>query len=235
MMNTAFKLKEIDIDKKTGSSLYSIGFKKKRKGLYTKRIADEIDIVVIIEKTDRRTGDTFYLNPIIGIVDNLVEKIYQDLVPDTSQEITNTASISLGYLTPESKYLTWTIPVHFNEVQTLEVVNNLVLSIKAHALPFMETLKERSVLLKALQNNKLGTEKQNYFKIPILYYLEGLKHNGLEYAKGILEKEKPTPKNERYIEPVFSTYKEALEYFRQDKDVRFYYSYCEFINSYKEI
>lgn len=231
------KFKNKDIDKRINYILSSIGFKKSKKGIYTKSINDYIEIFLIIEKTDRRTGNTLYLNPIVGIVEKNVENLYQELVTDidNSKGIVNTATVSLGYLTPENKYIAWTIPVHYSEDETQKVVDNLFSTFETHAIPYMETLKERDKLLSALQTNKLGLQKINQFKIPILYYLIGSKDKGVEYAKKVLHNEKPTPKNSEIPEPEFTAYSEALDYFRQDKDVRFYYSYSRFLNNFKNL
>jgi hypothetical protein len=232
-----FKLKDKEIDKVINDSISSIGFKKSKKGIYAKSVSDNVEILLIIEKTDRRTGNTFYLNPIVAIIDKHVEILYHELVTDidTSKEIVNTAIVSLGYLTPENKYLTWTIPVTYSEAQTKEVVVNLVSTFRNYAMPYLETLKERNELLISLQTSKLGLQKINHYKIPILYYLLGAKDKGLEYVRNILQNERPTPKKPEIPEPEFSTYKEALDYFRQDKDVRFYYGYRSFEIKYENL
>ena len=90
-------------------------------------------------------------------------------------------------------------------------------------------------MLYALLTNKLGLQITNRIKIPILYYLMGFKDKGMEYIRNILQNERPTPKNAEIPEPEFSTYKKALDYFRQDKDVRFYYGYSKFVSNYENL
>ena len=92
MNNNNLKLKKKEIDNVINDSLSSIGFKKK-KGLYVYSINDNMDILLIIEKTDRRTRNTIYINPIVAILDKQVEQLYYELVSDidSSKEIVNTA------------------------------------------------------------------------------------------------------------------------------------------------
>ena len=234
MNNNNLKLKKKEIDNVINDSLSSIGFKKK-KGLYVYSINDNMDILLIIEKTDRRTRNTIYINPIVAILDKQVEQLYYELVSDidSSKEIVNTAITSLGYLTPQNTYLTWDIPITYSENKTKTVVDNLVSTLKKHVMPFLESLKDRRELLISLQAHKLGFVKINNFKIPILYYLLGEKNKGLIYARNVLQKERPTPKKTEIPEPFFSTYKEALDYFKLDKDVRFYFSYKNFLVKYE--
>lgn len=228
------KNKIIEINEKIETSLISIKFEQKEKNTFLKTISNYLDIILIIEITDRKTRNTLFINPLVGIIDYDVEKIYENLIPKirTSNEIVTTATTSLGYLMPENTYQTWEIPLDFNNHRTQKVIDDIIKSIQKYALPFLESLVDRLELIDALQNNRIGFQKMNYLKIPILYYLIGLKDKGLEYSKNILLNEKPTPKILMAIEPEFSIYKEALDFFKQDKDVLYYWTYKEFLNRY---
>ncbi len=237
-MNASLKLKEKEIDKKISISLLSNGFRKKTKDVFVKSINDDNDFIILVEKSDRKTGDTIFINPIIGVADNFVERVYRELAAgifDTSKELVNTAVISLGYLMPEKTDRTWSFSVRDDELKTQNIINDLLSSVNTYAFLKIEKLIKANKLTEALQNNTLGIQKSSYFKIPILFFKNGMKEEGLEYAKSVLEQQRPTPKNPDVAEPVFTSYEEAFGYFRRDKDVRFYYCFSSYINNYRKL
>jgi hypothetical protein len=236
-MKANLRLKEKEIDKKMFESLLANGFRKNSKDFFLKSINDDTDFLLIVEKSDRETDDTIFINPVVGFADNFVEQVYRELakVFDTSKELVNTAIVSLGYLMPGNTYRTWNISVTDDEIQTQRIIDDLISSIKLYAISFIGNLIRENKLIEALQNGKLGIQKSNYFKIPVLYFKNGTKTEGLKFAKLILEQQRPTPKDPNVAEPVFSSYEEALGYFRRDKDVRFYFCYSDFIHNYEKL
>lgn len=237
-MNASLKLKEKEIDKKISVSLLSDGFRKKTKDVFVKNIIDDNDFILMVEKSDRKTGDTIFINPIIGVADNFVERVYRELAAgifDTSKELVNTAVISLGYLMPENTYRTWSFSVSDNEFKTQQVIDDLIYSVNAYAVSFIEKKIKENKLIDVLKDGTLGIQKSNYFKIPILYLKNGMKEEGLKFAEKILGEQRPTPKNPDVAEPVFTSYEEAFGYFRRDKDVRFYYCFSGYIRNYEKL
>ncbi len=183
------KLIEAKIDNRINCFFDRLQFKKTKKNTFIKKVNSNFNIIIIFEKSSRRSKDMIYINPIVGIYDKELEEIYEILVSDidlsTDNDTKCTALISMGYLLPNKSYTTWQISSTYVDEQIFENVDNLLNTINKHALPYLYSLNDRNTLLYELKASNIGFQMNNQFKIPIIMSILGEKNSGINYVRRV--------------------------------------------------
>ncbi|PID69198.1 MAG: hypothetical protein CR989_03065 [Flavobacteriales bacterium] len=220
--------KQIDIIVK--EKMVNIGFVEKEKYIFSKLIIKDVEGFVIVEKTDHGSRYNWSISPTVGIINHKVEDIYYKLVDniDFSKELLRTATSSIGYILPENSFKAWDVNLDDTEDQIHEIIDDLILQIKKYILPFFMKMSQNKELQVSLEKNSWGITSLNYFKVPILYYINEEKEKGLKYIEDILAKIRPTPKVNDLVEPEFNNLEEVKNFFSRDKDILLYWEFVKF-------
>ncbi|HEY4784445.1 MAG TPA: hypothetical protein VIH57_00285 [Bacteroidales bacterium] len=225
------------IDAYIRKELNALGFFEIDQYVFQKKLDEFSTGMIIIEKTDRRSRHTWFLSPTVGLINSRVEELYVELV-DFIKDPTKlfTAMTSIGYLLPQADYKVWEFPINFSNEQIQLVVNDFILETQNHILPLLDKSLDLNHLLLLLQREKFGIMVFNNFKIPIIHYLLGEKDKGMQFINDVLNRARPSPKDPTRIIPLtFSSLEEISQYFRKDKDVKYYYHYLNFSVKYRNL
>lgn len=163
------------LDQKLIEGLGLLGFFAGEKNTYQKYFDNDKSGLILIEKTDRRTRNTWFIAPKVLFVHDSIELFAQELAKEfyTPNHIINTISEGLGYLTPQTEYLTWSFTVGEKEDMTMKTLYSLFQTIEKYAIPKIEQLCKDEELLEVMKNNELGIQITNHIKAPILPYNGG--------------------------------------------------------------
>ena len=226
---------EKTLDQQLIKGLDLLGFSSGKKHIYHKSFENGKSGSILIEKTDRRTKNTWFVSVQILFTHNAIEQLVQEVANEfyNSDSIMNTVAEGLGYLTPENQYLTWDFTLGEKESKTQKTMNNLLKTVEEYAIPKMEQLCNGQELLRVMINHEIGLQITNRVKAPILQYLMGDQSEAYELATSTLNEIRPTPKDTSIAEPEnYASPEEAFTFFRRDKDPRYYFNYKLFYSSF---
>lgn len=225
--------KQIDIE--LLNQISRIGFYNFKKHIYRVEVDENSYGILIIEKSDRRTGDTWYVNPIIGFINKDIAKIYKEVTVSFSDSntIETTVFRSLGYFTPRNTYITWDFTIGD---RPNDMVTSLTKTIEQYVLPKFRELANPNNLLATMVKNEIGLEITNRLNVPLLLYIMGRPIDAISSAENYLSEIRPSPKNIELIEPdIFYNRDAAFSFFRQDKDPLYYKNYKAFFVELKKL
>jgi len=214
-----------------------LGFSSKRKHIFFKEFDNGKSGSILIEKTDRRTKNIWFINVQVMFTHDAVELLAKELAKEfyNSNNIINTVFEGLGYLTPENQYLTWDFTLGEKESKIQKTMSDLLKTVKVYAVPKMERLCNDSELLRVIKNHEIGLQITNRLKAPILQYLMGDQLGAYELATSTLKDIRPTPKDNSVTEPeYFASPEEAFAFFRRDKDPLYYFNYKIFYKNFSQ-
>lgn len=232
----SIKILDKAIDQKLLEVFQSHGLEKKGKAVFHTILEEGKECEVIIEKTDRRTRNTFYLNPVINFIHNNIETLSKELAPDfySPNTIVSTLFEPLGYLLPENIYKTYDFHISYNDKQVVNKVQYLVKDIEKYAIPKMKELCNDEFLLHTLKSHLLGIQITNRIKAPVLLCLLNRKEEAVELATDYLKEIRPTQKDLTVHEPEeFPSVEDAFSFFKRDEDPRYYFFYKKYYNRLK--
>ena len=225
------------IDNKLQSRLKELGFQILKNQVFSKLLSENKYMTLMIERTDRRTKTTWFLNPIVGFVDERVEKLSQKIASEfySPKLIDNTLFESLGYLLPEKGYKTYDFNVSDNDKKVDKTMDTLVDHLASYATTRIGELVDDVTLFKVLSNNELGLKVTNLMKAPVLKYIMGMPDEAFNIAEENLRSIRPSQKDASLQEPNFEEVEDAFNFFKRDKDPRYYFNYLRFYERFKQL
>lgn len=145
------------------------GFKKRKPGILTSSISDEVLGWVGLNKAMRGRSDALEINPVVGIRNQRIERLVAELTGDAFDAlIPPTIAGNVGYLSPAHRYLAFTFS---DSGSNEEVADRLCEAVNAHGLPFMKKAADLRILVEAMQTTRLGMPEQLNYRIPVGLWL----------------------------------------------------------------
>ncbi|MFD2036336.1 hypothetical protein ACFSKL_16145 [Belliella marina] len=227
---------EKELDEKLIKGFQSLDFFQVGKHHYSREFENGKVGSILVEKTDRRTKETWFINIQILFIHDKVEQLGQEVAKEfyAPNYIVNTVFENLGYLTPQNEYITFDFTIGQKESRIQKTIDDLLETVEKHAVPMLKKLCDDEELFKKMRNNGLGLQITNQIKAPILLFLMGNQNEAYELATSTLAEIRPTPKNPQVQEPEnFINSEEAFSFFRRDKDPLYYYNYKIFHNRFR--
>jgi hypothetical protein len=156
------------------NALKAEGFRTSR-GILLRPICPGFETFVGLNTATHR-GDGFNgINPVIGLRDVAIEDLLTELHPVPGQHSGPTLSTSLGYLTPERKYIEWL----FGESESA-AADQLLASIRKYGYPAMESLASHGTVLEALEKDQMTYNISRAYRLPVGLLIEGKKDSAIE-------------------------------------------------------
>jgi len=169
----------VDFEKRIAELMKSISYKK-RKYSFIKQIDENIFGIIGFGSVSYQIRGTVFVHPTVGIYNKAVDDIFHQLTnlkgDGYYQPVINT---SFGYLTPQNEYKEWLVNDDNIDSVNLELID----VIKLYGLPFIEKYKDPEILMKCVADKKYILSENRDYILPILYYLNGDKHKGLQYIE----------------------------------------------------
>jgi hypothetical protein len=145
------------------------GFKKRKPGILTSFISDDVLGWVGLNKATRGRGDALEVNPVVGVRNQRIERLVAELTGDAFDElIPPTIAGNVGYLSPAHRYLAFTFS---DSGPNEEVADRLCEAVNMHGLPFMKKAADLRTLVEAMQTTRLETPEQLNYRIPVGLWL----------------------------------------------------------------
>lgn len=149
--------------------LTEIGFQKHSGDVYTQPMAHNVIGWVGLNRAVRRTDDHLEINPVVGVRYEAVERLVAELCRTRyKQYIPPTASIHLGYLTPERRYRPW---LFSSDAAVGRLARDMVDAIVAYGLPFMKRNAMMENLAELLEGGAVGHAEHLAYRVPAVRVL----------------------------------------------------------------
>jgi hypothetical protein len=109
------------------------------------------------------------ISPMVGVryspIEEKLEELVTDWIPGGA-----TLSISVGYLSPERRFLEWVFDPEFdNDTE----ISRMVSAVREYGLPFMKAHRPLSSIVDALEQNQFTNKETRRYRLPIAYQLAG--------------------------------------------------------------
>jgi len=161
MRKMAFKLVQ--------DRLVVFGFQKRRAGIFSCPILDEVIGWIGLNTATRGRSDALEINPVVGVRNQRIERLVAELTGDAFDDlIPPTIAGNVGYLSPARRYLAYTFA---ESASNEEVADRLCESIKMYGLPFMKKIADLRTMIKKMQTLRFGMAEQLHYRIPIGLWL----------------------------------------------------------------
>jgi hypothetical protein len=150
--------------------LKDLGFVKRAGGIFTSELAPGVlGWLGLNRATKHRPPGEVEINPVIGVLHQQVERVVAETLGEKVHPYQPpTVSSPLGYLTPEARYRAWI----FTPASAEGVAEDLAQTVRAHALPFMQSTVALPDLCRRLDEG-LGFHHQIAYRRPVAWLLAG--------------------------------------------------------------
>lgn len=168
---TKEKLPVAEVSSAAAVGLRKLGFRKREGGVFTRELSDAVLGWVGLNRAVQRRDEQLELNPVVGIRNQQVEKLVAELSGRAVHPyVPPTASIHLGYLMPEQRYVPW---LFRRGGQIEQIVARMVSAIDVYGGPFMEANLALDRLAETLAAGHAAIPEQRAYRLPVVYLLLG--------------------------------------------------------------
>jgi len=148
-----------------------LGFEKRKPGILTIKISDDVLGWIGLNKAIRGKEDFLSINPVIGLRNQKVERLIADLLGESySDIIPPTLSTNVGYLMPLKKYQSYSFS---KEGSNEAVAKELVEAVREYGVPFIRRNVDLPALIKSMQTDHIGISFMTDYRVPAAYFLLG--------------------------------------------------------------
>ena len=173
-----------DLYTKLAKELSSIGFRKRREGIYVLSLTDDISGWLGLQRTWRAPNLEIF--PTVSMDCRSVERKVRSLTGWLGPDPLPTGiSQHLGYLMPKHTYTLWNFPLGKN---VSGKVADLVGAVEEFGIPFMEKNNTLEALCETMASGKVGTTEQIAFSLPVVLHLLGRREEAGAYLDAELRK-----------------------------------------------
>lgn len=167
----AEKMHIADVSRAASSLLSDLGFVKHRGDIFTRSVDDGVVGWLGLNRAVARGDGMLEINPVVGVRHQQLERLVATLGGrEFHPYIPPTASVHLGYLMPERRYVPWL----FSGSQDAErVARQMVSAITDYGLPFIEHNVLLENLVATLESGGASAREQLAYRVPIAYLLIG--------------------------------------------------------------
>lgn len=160
-----------DVFRHLHTCLVSLGFEKRKPGILTIKMSDEVVGWIGLNKATRGQKDFLEINPVVGVRNQRIEKLVADLLGEKFDEvIPATLAGNIGYMMPSDKYR----PYIFSKDASVETVaEELVNSLREYGLPFIRSHTEMTDLVDGLRTCRFAIRFMADYRIPSGLFLLG--------------------------------------------------------------
>lgn len=159
---------ELEITQAIGLGLRDLGFEK-RKFRFSKRI-DKDRLGWCALNVARKHLNGIGINAVVGLAFEPVESLIERALPERRPGTTFYTSI--GYLTPERRYLEWIFPLD-RSIDMKAEANKIVNAVALYGVPFMNQFPALDTIIEALEQFQFIDRESALDRLPILYQLAG--------------------------------------------------------------
>lgn len=153
----------------------ALGFERRNRS-YAFDLNVEALGVVNYDVTTHRLDGRIGVNPIVGIHFRPVEARVREWF-QKGPYLTPTVSTSLGYVTPEKRFLEWLFELEFENEQE---VSKMVRAIADYGMPFMKSHQTLESMTEALEHKNFTVNESRAYRLPVAYLLQGKKENAVQ-------------------------------------------------------
>lgn len=116
-----------------------------------------------------KSDPSIYVNVSLGVVHERIEGLLAQLLGQKpSMKMPATIGISLGYVTPENKYVMY----QFGPEDEIEKrAHELAASVERYGLDWMKHNQTLDAMLDGMMTSRLCSRDRARFRIPVIYYL----------------------------------------------------------------
>jgi hypothetical protein len=121
------------------------------------------------------------LNPIVGVISDETETLVRRFDGSAKRWPTPTISISLGYLSPEERYIEWLFAGQ-SEPKLEAEVKKLIEVIRKYGMPFIESNASLPTLVNSLVDGRFTYKESAIYRRPIAHLVLGQKDEARQYV-----------------------------------------------------
>jgi hypothetical protein len=167
MMRTARELEAL-IEATGREHFGSLGFRKRRGGIFTRQLSDDVLGWIGLNRVIRAAEAE--INPVVGVRTQRVERLIAELLDETfHQYIPPTVSTSLGYVLPAQRYTPWVVA---RDQSPDDVLLDLARAVERFALPYMRQNIDLESLSETLARAGTPSHSADYC-LPVVLFLRG--------------------------------------------------------------
>ena len=153
----------------------------KKKGVYVCDLDEDIGgwlgLNIAVNRGDGRVG----INPVVGIRHERIERTVAELSGEKGPGLIATVSTSLGYVSPEDRYLEWLFePAPFDYESECR---RMVMAIETYGTPFMKSNATLGAIIGDLEQLRFTSKDAAVYRLPVAYLLSGMREAAVASAK----------------------------------------------------
>jgi hypothetical protein len=149
--------------------LARIGFEKRKPGLFSSPISDDVIGWIGLNKATRGRSDALDVNPVVGIRNQRIERLVAELAGDAFDVlIPPTIAGNVGYLSPGGRYKSFTFT---DSIENEEIADQLCKTVSKYGLPFMKKTADLRALVEVMQTLRFGMAEQLSYRLPVGFCL----------------------------------------------------------------
>ena len=170
----------------------------KRKGYYIKELNTNITYTLAFGFSTHGEKETYYLNPVLGIIYWDIKKISAQLEEDFNRETYSPLlATPIGYLMNPRGYKEWRVA----KVEDVDKATDMIIeNIEEYGFPFFERMSDLDNFINAFINHQYSaTWNDEDYIMPVYYYLIDKKEIGKQIVEDALKKRSEMD-NKYYIE-----------------------------------
>jgi hypothetical protein len=147
------------------------GFRRRASAIFTISLTSEaLGWLGLNHATRHQQAGQVEVNPVVGVRHQAVERLIADLRRDRFHEyLPPTASTPIGYVMPESRYISW----EFGGQYGMAAGPELIAAVMDYGMPFMQSLIPLQATLEAINR---GFSQRPEYNVPALLEIMG-RHN----------------------------------------------------------
>lgn len=159
-----------EVSRAAASQLAGLGFRKRSGDVFTRNVTDDLLGWIGLNRAVARGDGILEINPVIGARHQPLERLVAELAGRPFHPyIPPTASMHVGYLMPEHRYVPWLFARDGVEAG----VRRMVQAILDAGLPFIEQNASLDRLVATLESGGGGVPEQTAYRLPVGYLLLG--------------------------------------------------------------
>jgi hypothetical protein len=141
-----------------------------------------VGLNVAANRGDGRVG----INLVVGIRHERIEKMVAKLTAEKEPGMMPTISTSLGYVSPDGRYLEWLFEAAPFDYES--ECKRMVKAIETYGTPFMKSNTTLAAIIDDLEQLRFTTKDAAVYKLPVAYLLSGKADAAVASAKRELKK-----------------------------------------------
>jgi hypothetical protein len=158
-----------DVSRAVAALLTQLGFVKRTEDIYTKSLRGDVLGWIGLNRAVARGDGRLEINPVVGVRHQRVERLVADLADRKyHQYIPPTASLHLGYLMPDRRYIPWLFTGDTNVASTARL---MIEAVTLFGVPFMVRNSALPELADTLKSGTVGTPDHLAYRLPVVLFL----------------------------------------------------------------